>query len=98
MEGFNKEQKSDSSWHGSREQGTVEEHGEVGTAEEFLSHIDDADRERIDYALNYIGETEKSLFLADDQEKVIVALQKIMQQEKLSDAARVAKAELDPLL
>ena len=72
--------------------------GEIATAEALLHVITGEERERIDYALNQIGETERSLLLANDQHAVIGVLEKIMQQKTFSEVVRVAKTELDHLL
>lgn len=99
MEGFNKEQKSDSFGVWTPEQRIqAEMQGAIATVEALLRVITVEERERIDYALNQIDETEQSLLLANDQHAVIGILEKIMQQKTFSDAARVATTELNRLL
>ncbi|NTW22109.1 hypothetical protein HGA34_01030 [Candidatus Falkowbacteria bacterium] len=65
---------------------------------EFAQTLSAADKARLEYILNFIGETEKSLEMADDQLAVIEALKEVFQAESDQKASKVAKDVLEELL
>ena len=65
---------------------------------EFAQGLSVGSRERLDYVLNHIGETEKSLELADDQSRVLEVLRKVIAAQSDSEAVKIAKEDLEELL
>lgn len=57
-----------------------------------------AGKERLDYALNFIDETEKSLEIADNQPAVMEAIKEILAASSDSDAGKIARDKLQDLL
>jgi len=57
-----------------------------------------AGKERLDYALNFIDETEKSLEIADNQPAVMEAIKEILAASSDSDAGKIASDKLQDLL
>lgn len=74
------------------------ESGEGKSAAEVISKMNATEREALDYALNFIGETENSLTMADDQEAVVEVIEKIVSAATHAEAAKIAKNELEELL
>ena len=64
----------------------------------FVKTLNAIQRTRVDYVLNHIDETERSLELADDQALVVEALKEILDAETDKEATGIAKSKLAELL
>lgn len=77
---------------------SLEQPKEVLSYADLAQTLSAANKERLDYILNHIDETEKSLEMADDQPAVIAALKEVFEAESDREAIKVAKEKLQDLL